>query len=183
MSAPTESAPGSRTVKVWDPVVRLFHWTVATSIVLNLFVLDSGKYWHRTTGYAVAIAFGVRFLWGFVGTRHARWSDFWPWPSQVIAYLRLLWSGQNPRFVGHNPLGSLAILAFFVLVALLTGTGWLLRTDAFFGSPEMEEIHGVIGDALMWLMFLHVAGVTIESLRHRENLVVAMITGRKRAYK
>lgn len=177
----SQEVPNRGTIKVWDPVVRLFHWTVALGIVLNLFVLEPGRYWHRTTGYAVGIAFAIRFAWGFVGGRYARWSDFWPRPSQVIAYLRDLMAGRDRRYVGHNPLGSVAIVAFFVLVASLVGTGWLLRSDYFFGSKAMEEVHEIIGNTLMWLMFLHIVGVIVESLRHRENLVLAMISGRKRA--
>ncbi|HWL69409.1 MAG TPA: cytochrome b/b6 domain-containing protein [Geminicoccus sp.] len=168
-------------VRVWDPLVRIFHWFVATGVILNLFILEPGKYWHRTTGYAVAIAFALRFLWGFIGPCHARWSDFLPWPSRLWRYLCDLARGQDARHLGHNPLGGLAILAFFLLAAALASTGWLLRTDAFFGSKTLEEVHELFGNGLMVLMFLHVAGVIVESWRHRENLVLAMVTGRKRA--
>ena len=181
MATSRHAGSAGGTVKVWDPVVRTFHWFVVTGVVLNLFVLEPGKYWHRTTGYAVAIAFALRFLWGFVGTRHARWSDFWPTSTSVVLHVRAIRAGNDRRHLGHNPLAALSIIGFFTLIALLAGTGWLLRTDAFFGSDGMESVHEFIGNSLMVLMFIHAAGAIVESFRHRENLVLSMVTGRKRA--
>lgn len=169
------------TIKVWDPVVRLFHWTVVSACVLNLFVLEEGRYWHRMTGYTVAAALTIRLLWGFVGTKHARFSDFFPTPAKVIAHLRDIIKGRKSRSIGHNPLASVMMLLLMALLAITCLTGWMTTLDAFWGDKWLEELHGTVANSIMVLAFIHAAAALIESWRHRENLVWSMVTGRKRA--
>lgn len=167
-------------VRVWDPVVRLFHWTVAISCVLNLFVLEEGEYWHRMTGYTVAIALCIRIVWGFAGTHYARFSQFFPTRAKIAAQLRDISQGTERRMLGHTPLASIMMLT---LMALLIGTcltGWMTTLDAFFGDKWLKQLHGLIANIIMILAFAHAGAALVESWRHKENLVWAMMTGRKR---
>lgn len=170
-----------RTIRVWDPVVRLFHWAVVTACILNLFVLRPGKLYHRYVGYAVIVILAVRLIWGFVGTRHARFSDFFPTPSRLFPYLRDLMRGREARHVGHNPAAAVMMLALMALLLATAVTGWMSTLDAFWGEDWLEGLHAGLANSIMVLALLHVAAALVESYRHRENLVWSMITGRKRA--
>ena len=186
MAAPSETIEGEvlqgqSQVLVWDPVVRLFHWTVVAGCVLNLAAFTDGKGAHRFIGYAVALALVIRVIWGFVGTRYARFADFVPGPSTLLTYLKALWQGKEPRFLGHNPAGAIMMLGLMALLAGVSLTGWMLTLDAGFGNDALEEIHEALAYAILPLVALHVAAALLESWKHGENLVKAMITGRKRA--
>lgn len=170
-----------RTVRVWDPVVRLFHWTVVAAVTLNLFVLRPGRTFHRYTGYVVIGAVLIRLVWGFVGTRHARFSDFLPTPSRLVPYLKALIRREEPRHIGHNPAAAVMMLTLMALLLATGISGWMMTLDAFWGEEWIEELHGGFANAIMVLAFLHAAAAIVESLRHRENLVWSMVTGRKRA--
>jgi cytochrome b len=180
-STSTASAAPRRELAVWDPLVRLFHWTVAAGCVLNLFVLDDGGPAHRLVGYAVALALAARIGWGFVGTRYARFVNFAPSPGGLLRYLRALARGQGARFIGHNPAGAVMILALMYLLAAVSITGWMLSLDAFFGDETVEKLHEGFANAIFVLALFHSAATLFESWRHRENLIWSMITGRKRA--
>jgi len=168
-------------VTVWDPVVRLFHWTVVTACILNLFVLEPGHALHRALGYAVAAALAIRLVWGFVGTRHARFADFFPTPRRLMPYLGALMQRREPRHLGHNPAGAVMMILLMLLLAGVCSTGWMMGLDAFWGEDWLQEVHGALANAILVLAFVHAAAAIFESLRHRENLVLAMVTGRKRA--
>lgn len=169
----------TRGALVWDPLVRIFHWTLATACVLNLWVLESGEDWHRWIGYYAAGAVVVRILWGFVGTPYARFSSFWPTPRRLLFYLRALLRGEHPYYVGHNPLGGLMILALMGLVLALGISGWMMGLDRYWGEAWLEELHGLFANTLMVLILIHIAVVVLYSLLGSENLIKAMITGRK----
>ncbi|WP_237155149.1 cytochrome b/b6 domain-containing protein [Oryzibacter oryziterrae] len=169
-----------RTVRVWDPVVRLFHWTVVTACLLNLFILRPGKTYHRYVGYVVIAALVIRIVWGFVGTHYARFSEFFPTPGRLLPYLRDLLKGQEPRHLGHNPAAAVMMFALMVLLAGTAGTGWMSTLDAFWGEEWLEELHEAFANAIMVLAFVHAAAAIVESWRQRENLVWSMVTGRKR---
>lgn len=173
----TAEAP---TVKVWDPLVRLFHWTVVGGCVLNLFVLEDGKNAHETVGYVVAAALAVRVVWGFVGSRYARFSEFVPSPGGLAAYLGALARGREPRMLGHNPAGAVMMLALMVLLAGVSVTGYMMTTDAYWGVEWVEEAHEVLANGIIVFALIHAMAAIFESLRHRENLVWSMVTGRKR---
>lgn len=172
-------AAGAR-VRVWDPVVRLFHWTVVTGCVLNLFILEDGESPHRIVGYVVAGALAVRLVWGFIGTKYARFADFVPTPARLVAYVRALRHGHEPRLLGHNPAGAVMMLALMALLAGVCLTGWMSTLDAFWGEDWLEELHETLGNAILVLALLHAAAALFESVRHRENLVWSMVTGWKR---
>ena len=175
---PAAAAP---TVRVWDPVVRLFHWTVVAGCVIDGFIIDDGKFAHRVVGYVVAAALAVRIVWGFVGTRHARFADFVPTPGRLLSYVSAALHGREPRFVGHNPAAAVMILALMALVAATAATGWMLTLDAYFGEDWLEELHEGLAGTILVLAVIHVVAAIYESIHHRENLILAMITGRKRA--
>ncbi|MCM5554491.1 cytochrome b/b6 domain-containing protein [Pleomorphomonas sp. NRK KF1] len=181
MSETSAGGNPPRTVRVWDPVVRLFHWTVVIAVVLNLFVLKPGRLYHRYAGYVVIGAVLIRLVWGFVGTRHARFADFFPTPRRLACYLKALFRGQEPRFLGHNPAAAVMMLALMVLLLAVGATGWMMTLDAFWGEEWLEELHEGFANAIMVLALVHAAAAIVESLRHRENLVWSMVTGRKRA--
>ena len=175
------SNSGQQDIKVWDPGVRIFHWTIVTACMLNLFILEEGKYWHRMTGYVVAAAIAVRMIWGFVGTRHARFSDFFPTPRRLKNQLRAIVSRNEKRYLGHNPLASVMMLLLMALLATTALTGWMTTLDAFWGEKWLEQLHGTIANSIMVLAFIHAGAAIVESWRHRENLVWSMVTGRKKA--
>jgi cytochrome b len=194
-------------VPVWDPLLRLFHWTLLSAFGLAWFsegeccesladrfdgeLMQSLHVW---AGYAIAGLLLWRLLWGFVGPRHARFGDFVFAPRIVLGYLRDVLTLRARRYLGHNPAGGAMIVA--MLLGLLTTviSGLVLYAAdkglgplaAFFvDSSEAlidgsKETHEVASDVTLLLVAGHLLGVVWESLLHRENLVRAMITGRKR---
>lgn len=171
---------GQKPIRVWDPVVRIFHWGTVVACTLNLFILDPGKSLHRYTGYTVLGLLAVRLVWGFIGTRHARFADFVASPRRILAYLAQLRAGKAPRFIGHNPAASVMMLA---LMALLAGTGisgWMSTLDAFWGNELVEEAHELMANGIMVLVAVHALAAIAESVLHRENLILSMVTGTKR---
>jgi cytochrome b len=168
-------------VPVWDPFVRLFHWSVVTGVALDYFLLDTGRPAHRYVGYGVAGLLALRIVWGFVGSRHARFADFVAGPGVVFAHLRAAVAGRDRRHLGHNPAGGVMIVVLMALIAALSLTGWMQGLDAFWGAEWLQETHALAADALVVLAAVHVTAAGAEGLRHRENLVLAMVTGRKRA--
>ncbi len=168
------------TVRVWDPLVRIFHWSLVAAFFGAWFLGEDGGALHQALGYTVLGLVAFRLVWGVVGSRHARFADFVPTPRQLAGYVRDMLARREARHLGHNPAGAVMILALITLLAATGFTGWLQTTDAFWGSEMLEEVHGLLAHTTLVLVGLHVAGVVYSSLRHRENLVRAMVTGRKR---
>jgi cytochrome b len=166
-------------VRVWDPVVRIFHWSLVAAF-FGAFVLDEPRNLHKALGYVAVGAVAVRLVWGVVGSRHARFADFVPRPSTFFAYFRDTAMGRERRYLGHNPAGGAMVVALLAMVALLGATGWMMGLDAFWGASWLEELHESVANVTLGLVALHVAGVVWESRRHGENLVAAMISGVKR---
>lgn len=171
----------AKTIAVWDPLVRIFHWTVVTACILDFFVLDDGRSLHRAVGYVAAGALAVRIVWGFVGPRHARFADFWPTPRKVADHFRALIEGRDRRHLGHSPLGAAVMLLLMALLAGVALTGWMMRLDTFWGDEVLEEAHEILANTIIGVAAVHALAAIIESWRHRENLIWAMITGKKRA--
>lgn len=169
-----------RTVRVWDPFVRVFHWSQAALIAVAWLTEDGPKTLHQTAGYIIAGMLALRVVWGFVGPRHARFSDFVRGPSTVLGYMRAMVAGREPRYLGHNPAGGAMVVALLLTVAGTAMTGWLQTTDAFWGSSVMEEIHETLASLILVLVAAHLVGVTLASMRHDENLARSMVDGRKR---
>ena len=169
------------TVKVWDWPVRVFHWTLAAS-VLGAFITGENEDFerlHQTLGWVAAGLIAFRVVWGLVGTRYARFTEFIRSPAQVWAYIKSLRSGQPQHFVGHNPVGAVAVMLLMGLTALSVYTGWLaLAEDA---AEWLEEAHEIAANTLITVVLVHVIGVLWSSRTHGENLLKAMLTGRKTA--
>ncbi len=169
------------TTRVWDAFVRIFHWSLAASFAVAWISGDDWKSLHIWAGYAAGALIAMRLIWGLAGTHYARFAQFVRPPFVVASYLRDIATGREARYLGHNPAGGAMIVALLATLAGLCLSGWLLTTDAFWGSEAMEDIHETLANLALALVGLHVAGVVWASLRHHENLVRAMITGRKRA--
>ncbi|MEZ5933464.1 MAG: cytochrome b/b6 domain-containing protein [Alphaproteobacteria bacterium] len=171
---------GPRQVRVWDPLVRLFHWSLVGAFFTSFLIVDSARI-HERAGYVVLGLLAFRVIWGMVGSRHARFSDFVKPPMRVLGYLLDILRGHAARYLGHNPAGGAMILALIAGAALTAGSGWLSTTDALWGVAWVEELHEAAAYGTVALVGLHVLGVIAASLSHRENLVLAMVTGKKRA--
>jgi cytochrome b len=166
-------------VPVWDPLVRVLHWTLAAGF-LGAFLIDSPRDLHETLGWIAVGAAAARVGWGFAGPQRARFADFVPTPAGFLAYAQAVLAGREARYVGHNPAGGAMVVALLAVVATLGLTGWMMGLDAFWGAGWLEGLHEIVGNVGFGLVVFHWLGVTWESLRHRENLAKAMITGRKR---
>ncbi len=171
----------SATVKVWDPLVRVFHWSLVLGFAVAWLSADEWQDLHEFAGYTVAGLVCFRVLWGFTGPRYARFRQFVRHPSTVIGYLRDIRKGRESRYLGHNPAGGMMVVALLLSLAVLTCSGWLYTTDMFWGEDWVENLHKLMGNLMLGLIGLHVGGVILASLRHRESLVKSMLTGRKRA--
>ena len=169
------------TVRVWDPLVRIIHWSLAIAVALGwATTIPALSGWHVEVGYAALALVVVRIVWGFVGPRTARFARFVRSPRATWAYAGDVVRGRARRHLGHNPLGAWMVLALFFCVAGLAATGWLYSTDAFWGDRTVEQIHLDFAWAIVALAALHVAGVIVTGLVQRENLVAAMLHGSKR---
>jgi cytochrome b len=172
-------------VRVWDPFVRIAHWTLAVSVLGAWITAElEGKAaaaLHEWLGYAALVVLALRIAWGWAGLRYARFSQFVRTPRQTLAYAKSVAALAEPRYIGHNPLGGWMIVVLLSMAAAASASGWLFVTDRFWGEEWLEETHEALADGLLGLVALHVAGVVFASLRHRENLARAMLTGRKRA--
>jgi cytochrome b len=168
-------------IRVWDPFVRAFHWALAASFAVAWLSSENWDRLHAGVGYAAGALVALRVVWGFVGPRYARFAQFVRSPNTVIAYLRALKDGSEPRYIGHNPAGGAMIVVLLVAMAATAVSGWLLTTDAFWGSRVLQLVHSALAHGLLALVVLHLIGVAIASLRHRENLPCAMVVGVKRA--
>lgn len=177
----TRHSPVGPTLKVWDPLVRIGHWALVASVALAWLTRHSAGSWHEWLGYAALAIVGIRLLWGWVGTKRARFADFVRGPRATLSYAQQTLRGQEPRHLGHNPLGAWMIIALLVTVSLVGFTGWLYTTDRYWGVEWVEELHELLANLLLMLVALHVGGVLYASWRHRENLIGAMVHGRKRA--
>jgi cytochrome b len=167
-------------MRVWDPVVRLSHWALAAAFVVAYFSHGGYLTVHRVSGYAIAALVLLRVAWGFLGSPHARFTDFVPGPRKFFAYVGLLVRGREPRHVGHNPAGGAMIVVLLILLAALCATGFVLDTPRFRDDRDFKQVHDLLTDATVACIGLHLVGVAYASWRHRENLVAAMLSGRKR---
>lgn len=178
-SAPLAPAPAE--IRVWDPLVRIFHWSLVALFVFAFATGDELDLAHEIAGYAVFGLVVFRIVWGFVGTEHARFGDFVRRPSQVRAYLAEAVRFRGRRYIGHNPAGGAMIVLLLMMLLVISATGIALTTQAFWGSKWVEAAHEAAVNLTLCLIGLHLIGVAVSSLSHGENLVRAMVTGRKRA--
>ena len=169
-----------REVVVWDLFVRVFHWSLVVLLFSAFFLLDDEGAPHRYAGYAVLGLIAARIVWGFIGTRYARFSSFPPDPSSAAHHLRVLFSGKKESPVlGHNPLGALMVYNLLLALTVVCATGVMMTTDQFWGVAWVEDAHEIAANYTLFCVGLHVLGVIIESRRSKTNLFIAMITGNK----
>jgi len=198
------SVSESRT-RVWDPFVRVFHWSLVGLFAIAYLSGDEESFLHVYAGYVVIGLIALRVVWGFVGPRHARFADFVRSPATVRAYARDYLRGRARRYLGHNPLGGAMVIALLASVLLTALTGFGMRQmenegylaglslptlvaearadDDREGGPareSLEETHEFFANFTLLLIALHVAGVLAGSLLHRENLIRSMVNGDKR---
>ena len=170
----------ARAEPVWDRFVRVFHWSLVACVAFNLLVQDDGEPLHRWSGYLASGLVLARIVWGFIGSRHARFADFFPTPARLRAHLAAIRAGRHDFQPGHNPLGALMMLALMTLVLALGLTGFLQTTDLFWGEEWLEELHAGLATTLIALAGIHAAAAIVIGRLERVNLVGAMITGIKR---
>ena len=222
-------APSVHTVRVWDPLIRVVHWTLVVAFLVAYLTEDDLLTTHAWAGYVVGAAIVLRVLWGFIGPPYARFTDFLYSPSDVLRYAAELISLRGgKRYLGHSPTGGLMIMVLLAALAVTVWSGlevFALQEGAgpLAGNIEVhrvsalatvhaseqgadreddesednrerdeehergerdeywEELHEFFANLTLALVILHVAGVLLASYVHRENLVQAMFTGRKRA--
>jgi len=167
-------------ILVWDLPVRIFHWSLALSFATAYLTSESERWQliHITSGYVLAALIVFRLLWGFVGSRYARFSEFVRGPAAIKDYLLGLLRLRPPHYTGHNPAGALAVLALLALGLLTAASGWATFNEL--GGKLLEELHEGAANIMLALVGLHIAAVLLTSLLHRENLIAAMVTGFKR---
>ncbi len=168
-------------IRVWDPFVRACHWMLAASFAAAWVSSESAEGLHDAAGYVAGALVALRVVWGFLGPDYARFAQFVRSPEIVIGYLRAIKGGSERRYIGHNPAGGAMIVVLLAAMAATAVSGWLLTTDAFWGSRAMQHVHSLLAHGVLALVVVHVSGVAIASLRHHENLVRAMVVGVKRA--
>ena len=197
----------NRWIKVWDPLVRIGHWTIVAGFAVAYVTEEDLLSVHVWAGYLVGAAVALRIVWGFVGPQHARFSDIIYPARAVLRYLADLVRFQGTRYVGHSPAGGAMVIALLVMLAGTVATGLLTYgadkhagplASIYAASSEpvatgpaapgrqrdespLREIHELLAILTLLLVVLHIAGVALASVVHRENLVAAMITGRKDA--
>jgi cytochrome b len=217
-----------KSVKVWDLFVRLFHWLLVAGIISQLATAEDMKSVHVSVGYIITILLILRIIWGIVGSRHARFTDFIYPPADILTYLKRLIKGRPRHYIGHNPAGGAMVCALLVILLLTALTGLMTRgaegkgpmsrhsqytaarawaddhpfrddDDASHHDSKEEnandlhshagnktrahfwkEVHETLAGISLFLIGLHICGVLASSYVHRENLILAMITGRKK---
>lgn len=181
-----------QTIKVWDVLIRVFHWSLVGFFTLA-YLTEGEDEWmtiHSYAGYSILILLVFRLLWGVIGTHHARFSNFVTRPKNALIYVKALATGKAKHYVGHNPAGALMIITLIISIAITGFSGMALyATDgygplatSFFATwPEgaIKEVHEFFANFTVFLVVIHVGGVLVSSLLHKENLIRAMITGKK----
>ena len=193
---PLSGRAGPRSVRVWDPATRLFHWALVALVAINIYTGSVGGLWemdlHMLSGQAILALVVFRVVWGVVGSRHSRFADFVRGPAAVLDYLRRLRRGGDDAPVrGHNPLGGWSVMAMLVSLLVQAGTGLYSNDDIFTEGPLAKTVSKAAGDTLTWvhnvnakvlfvLIAVHLLAVFGYLIVKRDNLIRPMITGRKR---
>lgn len=199
----TATAPGM--VRVWDPAVRVFHWSLVAAFAIAWLSAEELDLVHEVAGYVVGGLVALRLVWGVVGGRYARFAQFLRGPRVTLAYVGDVIRGRERRYLGHNPAGAAMIVALLVTLSGTALTGWLISDpgrlasvpdlpqivapafadddgdEGFSDEGALKDLHEVFANLMLLLVALHVGGVVLASVRHHENLARAMVTGNKRA--
>ena len=182
-----------QTIRVWDPLLRVFHWSLVSLFLFSYLTEDDFLDLHVYAGYAIAGLIAFRLIWGLIGPRHARFSDFVKSPAEVKSYLKDILLFRAKRYLGHNPAGGAMVVALLISITMALMTGMLTYGATEFSGPlagmvsgvghnvaeGFEELHEFFANFTVMLVVFHVIGVLIASLQHGENLVRSMINGDK----
>ncbi|MBL8629352.1 MAG: cytochrome b/b6 domain-containing protein [Rhodospirillaceae bacterium] len=167
--------------KVWSGAVRVLHWSLVASVVAAWLTrkgfADDRHIW---IGYGCVAVITLRMVWGFWGPQRDRFRSFLASPAATLEYARKVPRHAEPRYMGHNPLGAWMIVSLLLTIAVVCATGWLYTTDKYWGVDWVIQLHDAATTLLLCLVVLHLSGVVFTSLRHGENLVAAMLHGKKR---
>ncbi len=166
-------------ILVWDAPVRVFHWLMVGCFFAAYLSAESERWrlLHVSAGYTMVGLLAFRILWGVIGTRHARFASFVRGPAAVARYVGSIVRGRPEHHTGHNPAGALAIIALLGLTAVVTAAGWAAYQEI--GGEAMEELHELAANLMLALVGVHVVAVLASGWLHRENLIGAMLHGRK----
>lgn len=183
-------------VRVWDLPTRVFHWSLVALILASYLTGEFWRgvdmYWHQLSGYAILALVLFRLVWGFAGTRHARFVDFLRPPGEMLAYLAGLLSGRASSYAGHNPLGGLSVVLLLAVLLLQAVSGLFASDDIFVEGPlaglvsgatvdRMTSLHHLAFDLLLALIAVHLAAIAFYEAVRGQRLIRAMVSGRKRA--
>lgn len=181
-------------VKVWDLPVRLFHWSLVLGFISAYLTAEFHiGFLHALIGYFLCALVLARIVWGFAGSRYSRFSSFIFSPAETLAYVRSLRQHNPVHYYGHNPAGALMVFALLGMLALIFLSGLTTLAVIDFEGPllflinyidddtsyAMRHLHGWLVDIVLVLIPLHLLGVVSGTIQHKENLVRAMITGKK----
>jgi cytochrome b len=166
-------------IRVWDAPTRVFHWLLVLSFA-GAYLTSESERWslvHITLGYTLGGLLAFRFFWGFVGTRYARFTSFVKGPSEVLQYAKSMATLKPKHFVGHNPLGAVAIVLLIVSGIAIVVTGYAAFNEI--GGEWVAELHEIASHIMLILVGIHIVGVIAASWLHKENLARAMVNGFK----
>lgn len=180
-------------IKVWDLFIRSFHWILVIAFAIGYATEDDLMMLHSNAGYLILILLGLRFIYGFIGSRHARFSDFIYPPITAIRYVKDVFLFRPKRYLGHNPAGGLMIIIMLLSLVATSVSGMMAlaveeRAGPLVGfmsyipywmASASEDLHELFANFSLFLIAVHVTGVIVESIVHGENLVLSMISGRK----
>jgi len=171
----------SQRILVWDVPTRVFHWLLVVSFAGAFLTAESERYRdiHVVLGYTLLGLIAFRLLWGFIGSRYAQFRSFLFMPGEIVAYVTSVFKAKPAHYVGHNPAGSVSVYLLLALGIAVGITGVVVFQDI--GGDMLEELHEMTAYAMLTIVALHVVGVLVSSVMHRENLVRSMITGLKSA--
>ncbi|NOT87882.1 MAG: cytochrome B [Lysobacter sp.] len=179
--ATSTTVPSASATKVliWDLPTRLFHWSLAICFAGAWLTSDSERQQllHLLFGYSLFGLIGFRIVWGFIGSRYARFGSFFKGPGATLRYLGSMAKRQPEHHVGHNPAGAVAVWLLLGLGLAIAITGWQMVVGS--AGESLEEVHEALAIAMLVVVGLHIVGVIVSSVLHRENLPRAMVTGRK----
>ena len=168
-----------KTFKTWDPLIRIFHWSLVGAFTANALILDDDGKAHQWVGYAVVALVLLRLRWGVIGPHTARFASFTPQVSEVFEQMSDMATRRKRAHLGHSPLGALMIFNLLAAMLVIGLSGYMMTTNVFFGVEWVEELHEVV---VFWTeisVVAHVAAVVLESRRTGVNLQRAMVTGVK----
>ena len=175
----------AKEIIIWDPIVRIFHWSLAASFLINFFITEDGDTIHNWVGYVAMFLIAIRIIWGFIafgfkGSKNALFKNFWPTKQKVHEHFLEIQFGKLDPNEGHNPAGALMIFTLMGLISLLGFTGYLMENvDFFWGSDFMEDFHELLANITMLAVVLHVSSVLVIQKWTGTQLVKPMWKGKR----